>query len=458
MKKTAIIILIFITQLIFSSSFFASHVPGGNITYRCLGNNQYEITLTMYEDCGSAFETNSNESIDIVSSCGDNLSLSLTNTIFQQNISQLCPSSLAQSECNGGNLPGVYLHEWKGTITLPSQCDSWTFEFSSCCRNASSNLVGSSSNYYFYATLNNLDAPCNSSPTISAPPIPYYCVNQPVCYNLGIVETDGDSLAFSLVNALENATTSVSYQGGFTGALPINGITIDTESGLVSFTPTMIGNFVVVIRVDEYQNGQLIGTIVQDFTFEIANCTNQIISCNNSSISNVIGAATQIDASTIQMCEGVPFSFDLTFTDPDAADSIFVESNILTVLPGAVVSYSYPNLPSTNIMSMTVAWTPPIGSSNMNNIFTVIVRDNACPVSGLQTLVYTIDVIGPTYAGLDVTICQGNGVNITAVNGSTFNWTSISGEPMTAANFSCQNCPSSFASPTSTTVYRVVSD
>ena len=458
MQKIIIITLIFIAQLVFSSSFLASHVPGGNITYRCLGNNQFEITLTLYEDCGSAFETNSDENIDVVSSCGDNLSLSLTNDIFQQEISQLCPSSLAQSECNGGNLPGIYMHQWSGVITLPSQCDSWTFEYSSCCRNASSNLVGSTSSYYFYAILNNLDSPCNSSPTISAPPIPYYCVNQPVCYNLGIVETDGDSLVFSLVNALEDATTAVSYQGGFSGASPINGITIDTESGLVSFTPTAIGNFVVVIRVDEYLNGQLIGTIVQDFTFEIANCTNQIISCNNSSISNVTGSVTQTDPTTIQMCEGVPFSFDLIFTDPDAADSIFVESNVLTVLPGVVVSYSYPNLPSTNSMVMNVAWTPPPGSSNMNNIFTVIVRDNACPVSGLQTLVYTIDVIGPTYAGTDVTICQGDGVDITAVNGNVFNWTSISGDPITASNFSCQNCPSSFASPSTTTVYKVVSD
>ena len=29
----------------------ATHIVGGEITYRCLGNNQYEITLTVYRDC-----------------------------------------------------------------------------------------------------------------------------------------------------------------------------------------------------------------------------------------------------------------------------------------------------------------------------------------------------------------------------------------------------------------------
>ena len=29
----------------------ATHIVGGEITYRCLGNNRYEIILTVYRDC-----------------------------------------------------------------------------------------------------------------------------------------------------------------------------------------------------------------------------------------------------------------------------------------------------------------------------------------------------------------------------------------------------------------------
>lgn len=458
--KKILNVFILINTLVFTSFLaYGSHVPGGNITYQCLGNNQFQITLTLYEDCGTAFASASDETIDITSDCGHNLTLDLTNTVYQQNISQLCPSSMGQSECNGGNLPGVYMHQWQGIITLPAQCDSWRFSFDDCCRNSSSNLVGSSSDYYFYADLNNLDSPCNSSPSITAPPIPYYCVNQPVCYNLGITEADGDSLVYTLVSALDNANTPVVYQNGFSGVQPIAGITIDPVTGLINFVPTAQGNYVVVIRVDEYLNGVLVGTIIQDFTFEIANCSNQIISCNNSNISNVSGSVTQVNATTLEMCEGVPFAFDLTFTDPDINDSLFVISNINTVLPGSVVSYYYPNAPNTSVIAMNVAWTPPPGSSNSNNSFSVTVRDNACPVSGQQTLVYTIDVIGSTYAGLDLTICQGDTIGIAASNGSVFNWYGLSGDPIiVGTNFSCDNCASTQVNPSVTSVYEVVSD
>ena len=37
---------------------FSSHVPGGNITYECLGNNRYVITLNLFENCGTAFIKN----------------------------------------------------------------------------------------------------------------------------------------------------------------------------------------------------------------------------------------------------------------------------------------------------------------------------------------------------------------------------------------------------------------
>ena len=34
---------------------FCSHVPGGYITYECLGNNRYVVSLNIFENCGTAF-------------------------------------------------------------------------------------------------------------------------------------------------------------------------------------------------------------------------------------------------------------------------------------------------------------------------------------------------------------------------------------------------------------------
>ncbi|MCB0687033.1 MAG: hypothetical protein KDC53_10920, partial [Saprospiraceae bacterium] len=38
-------------MVLWSVSGFATHIVGGDLTYRCLGNDKYEITLMFYRDC-----------------------------------------------------------------------------------------------------------------------------------------------------------------------------------------------------------------------------------------------------------------------------------------------------------------------------------------------------------------------------------------------------------------------
>ena len=85
----------------------ASHVPGGNISYECIAPNLYEITLTVFEDCGTAFIGQNSESISITNSCGIPFSnnINLPIFIYQQEVSQLLFITTT-SECSGGNFPG----------------------------------------------------------------------------------------------------------------------------------------------------------------------------------------------------------------------------------------------------------------------------------------------------------------------------------------------------------------
>ena len=209
MKKLFISLII----LFSSYSLFASHVPGGNISYECIGPNTYVVTLTVLEDCGTAFISNAPESINVSNSCGLTFptSISLPIVTYQQEISQVCSQQISQTECNGGAFPGVYMHRWSDTITLSATCDSWIFSFDDCCRNASQNLTGTGSDYYFETVLNSSTSPCNNSPNLVSSPIPYVCINQTVNYNLGIFEPDGDSLIYSLVSALDNPGICLLY-------------------------------------------------------------------------------------------------------------------------------------------------------------------------------------------------------------------------------------------------------
>lgn len=443
------------------NALWASHVPGGNITYECLGNNQYLVTLTLFEDCGTAFETSADESISISNDCGITglTTASLTNTVFQQEVSQLCSSQLPQSECNGGSMPGVYMHQWQGVVTLPANCDSWIFSYSSCCRNNSSNASSSSANYYWESVLNSQTAPCNSSPVITGQPIPYNCVNQQVIYNFGVYEPDGNTLVYSLVPAATSATGSITYSGGYSGASPINGISINPNTGEITFTPTATGNYIVAVLIEEYDtNGNLVGSIVQDFQFEVISCAGN----NNpvpppGGVSNVSGSGFATGPNDVQLCEGDNICFDVVFTDA-ATDSVYLSSNIDNLFPGGTFTQTSWIGGSA---SATICFTVPAGA-NPFSVISINAMDNACPVVGVSSMSVGVTVVSSTTAGADETICLGSGVQLQAGGGSNFNWTLISGDPIVTngpnANFTCTNCPDPIASPSVTSTYEVTSN
>jgi hypothetical protein len=51
MKQINKQLLIFIISLLSIYYAHATHIIGGEINYRCLGNNKYQISLTVYRDC-----------------------------------------------------------------------------------------------------------------------------------------------------------------------------------------------------------------------------------------------------------------------------------------------------------------------------------------------------------------------------------------------------------------------
>lgn len=454
MKKIVIITLTFTLCLVHYIK--ASHIAGGDLTYTCLGNNQYQINLNLFVDC-SGFAPGTQEFVSFSSTCGgtQSLTVNLTNPGGTE-ISQLCASQINNSTCNNGNLPGMWVFSYVDTVTLPP-CDTWTMSWSTCCRNGAIVNLSSpdSQDSYLEATLNSATDSCNSSPVFTSQPIPYVCINQPVNYNYGVVESDGDSLHYSLIAAMNGSGNNLNYTNGYSSSSPISGISIDPNTGLLTFTPTTIGNFVVVILVEEFDSqGNLIGSVMRDIQFVVRNCGNVVPDPAAGAISNLTGAAVQTSPFAIELCEGVTFSFTATYTDPNPGDSLMVTSNIATVLPGATLTTS-----GANPMIATVTWTAPGGSANTNTSFSITVSDGACPIVGQQTFVYDVNVQPRTLGGPDHIICGPQTATLNGTGGSVFVWSVISGPPMVeGVNFSCDTCANPVASPASTTVYEVVSD
>lgn len=439
----------------------ASHVSGGDITYICIGPNQFEITFTMYRDC-SGITVPTTIPVTFTNTCGltnpaivnltlrDPVTGAVCTTPCATEVSQLCPSQIPNSTCNGGSLPGMQEYIYKGTVTFPGQCNSWTIAHQGNARNNSVNVTSSSGqNYYFEAVLRTLNAPCNNSPTFSAQPIPYLCAGNPVSYNLATIEPDGDSLYFSLIAAKNGPGSPVPYNAGYSGTAPLPGITIDPNTGQLNFTPTTIGNFIVVVQVEEFDAAGLsLGTVYRDFQFVIQSCSNTPPDPSSGTIQSFSGTALQTGPYSIQMCEGQNFSFNTVYTDPDPLDNLTFVTNINSVLTGS----TYTNTTGGNPLNASFSWTAPAGSGGQTLSFVVTIGDGACPIPGINTFTYTVNIITSTTAGPNRYYCPAGGpIQLNAAGGTTFNWSPGTG-------LSCTSCSNPLASPTTTTTYTVTSN
>ena len=298
MKHIILILSIVFGTWLIPSNALATHISGGEITYEHLGNDSFEITLTLYRDCSGANLGNGSRSISLTSSCGNLPDLALTlQNLGGTEVSQICPSQIVNSTCNGGTLSGMQKYEYKGIVQIVTNCADWTFSYDQFARNDNENLTGGVNTWGILvdATLNSVLYPNNSSPEYTADPIPYVCQNQQVNYNYGVVENDGDSLTYELIAARQSPSrpggSTINYVAGFSGTLPITGITIDSQTGQLNFTPTTLGNWVVVVRVNEYNGaGQLISTVMRDIMFVVLNCGTpaNIIPTAPDSIKNII--------------------------------------------------------------------------------------------------------------------------------------------------------------------------
>ncbi len=440
----------------------ASHVAGADITYECIGNDQYVITLNVFRDCFGT-TLGATESVDFSSTCGGNFSVTLPEISILE-VSQLCPLALPSSDCGAGGFPGMEQHVYQDTVTISPACDTWTMSWSLCCRNAQIDNLDTPDSFDLYveSTLNSQSATCNSSPYFTSQPIPYTCINQQVTYNFGVVENDGDSLAFTLVDALDAAGITIPYTPPYSAGSPTpfgaaqNALQLDPATGLLTFTPSQLGVYVVVIQVEEYDaNDNLVGTVMRDVQIVVENCTNDVPSSNSGQISSLTGSATQLDDYTIELCDGNSFSFDIAVSDTNLIDTVSLASNVSQVFPGATFTTN-PGNPAT----ATISWTA-IGGNSFFNSFVVYANDGACPIPGIQTYVYTVIINQSTVASEDAfVVCGQQAANISVQGGDNFVWTALpGGDPIDiGVNFGCDTCDVTWALPDSTTLYEVVSD
>ncbi|MEL6649781.1 MAG: hypothetical protein AAFQ87_03140, partial [Bacteroidota bacterium] len=256
-------VLLLLFSLSLSPSLLATHIMGSDITYFCTGPNQYEVTLTLFRDCAGILPI-ATQTINYQSNfCGVSSSLVLSQPSFPIDVTPLCPSQT--SACSGGSSQfGIEQYTYTGTLNLPPGCDDWVLSWKNCCRNYAITTLANPGNQSIYveALLDNTISPCNNSPVFNNIPTPIVCVNQPVIYNHGVTDPDGDQLVFSLVDCAQESNQSVLYGAGFNATTPLataGGVIVDASTGEITFTPNQIQIGVICVLVEEFRGGVKIG-------------------------------------------------------------------------------------------------------------------------------------------------------------------------------------------------------
>lgn len=455
MKKKILSLLIF---LFIGYNSFSVHFAGGNIYYDCLGNNQYRIWVEFTLDCLTNSSPGASVNVTATNTCGiaqAPINLPIVDAAGLD-VSQVCPRELPNTRCAGagGTVDGRRRYLFSATVTL-QPCNTWTFGLSLNARNNAVVNLNNVGSMYLEATLNSATDTCNNSVRYTGVQNPYVCVGFPASYNFGAVDPDGDSLTYTLISARSNTGVNYTYPAPYTSVVPIQSMTLN-NSGTISFNPTTMGSFVVVVEVREYDDSaRLVGTTMRDIQIVVQNCQGNVApDANSAYLYNLRGDGVIASPTKIEVCEGDTFSVDFAVIDSNAIDTLTLWStNLAAVLPGSTLSYS-----GINPVIGTLTWRVP-SNANTNNSISITVDDGYCPIPARSSFSLDVEVIKSTYASPDVTICLGDSTNLMAEGGNTFQWTSIAGPPMVlGTNFNCDTCIPANAKPTATTTYQVMSD
>ena len=453
-----ILFLLFFIQSIYG---YATHIYGGHLSYSKTSQpNQFKVVLDVISAC-NFMPTNTNSvALEVSNDCNANVTNSYLN-LYQSEIQpNLCTSEMSQFNCGSGD--GVEVYSYAGYITLPSTCSNYHLKSTIIHGIISDNTIGAH-NLYLEIELNNANGIQNTSPTLHAPKAPYVNINTPISLELGAIDPDNDSLVYSLVSSRSASNTYVQYASGYSALLPIQGMSIDPQTGIFSFLPTMSGTFIVVILIEEYNsNGDFTGSslidfpvFVHDYNF-LPNYAMNHFPFFDDSISNFNNFGTNATFLTgpnrIKMCEGDQFCFDITLNDTaDLNDSLFFITNLTDMLPNATMSIT-----GSNPKTATLCWTYSAGFENYDVKF--MGRDDDCPIYGFEFFRFRVEADKPIGFAYDNMICGDMSVNFNSNQNVPYQWSVLSGDPIViGTNFSCNNCSNPMASPQFTTTYLVES-
>ncbi|MEO6903371.1 MAG: gliding motility-associated C-terminal domain-containing protein [Bacteroidia bacterium] len=287
----------------------ASHLMGGEITWKCQGNGQYVFTMKLYRDCNgedfthfamlSVFNNPALDSIplsffskkDISPTCNSaGPSISCTKAETQPG----WPSSTSSIQ---GAVQETVFKSLPITLNGVPPKNGWIFTYADCCRNGSvNNLLNPSAHGFtlravMYGYRGQDASSCfDSSPEFTESPSAVICVGAPFTYNHNASDPDLDSLSYSWAKPFHEIKTTYNppvdpvewtFMNGYSFDNPLPGklqnpanipVTLNAATGAIAFTSYTQGNFETAIKVESWKCGQLVSEVYREVQIILMAC------------------------------------------------------------------------------------------------------------------------------------------------------------------------------------------
>ncbi|MEX0965873.1 MAG: T9SS type A sorting domain-containing protein [Bacteroidia bacterium] len=379
--------------LIFSFSAQATEYLGGEITWKCLGNDSFEVTVTVYTHCGP------NDTIDSTLTVTDSLSAYNVglNLVSEEDITNVC--DFIGTKCDSANAVFPYSTR-KSIFRTVIDVGNYTgcnlrLSYSDCCRKPFSGTPSYTPDFYIESSFNRCLAPCGSSPEFAENPIGVLCAGQCVLYTFNATDMGGDSLRFAWTPSLSDTNASINYPSPYSYDKPIyfngfpnnnlpptpplcRGFRLDSFTGDLFFRPMQQQRSQMAIKIDIYTNGIKTGDVTRDMHLNV-------ISCPPNNVPVITGINGGNSFST-EACPGQTLSFNVNSDDQDSGDTLTMDWN------GGIFGATF-TVGTGRTPTGTFTWTPKVGDARPEPYsFTVEAKDDACPINTSTIRTFRITV------------------------------------------------------------------
>ncbi len=307
MKKLLFVLLILFFFI--SNDLKATHYMGGEITWVCTSNGNFQFIMKAYRECYSNWGSAANYGLNqtLHTTAPGFSSITLRRVLgWPKDIAPQCnpDPNLVHIYCNNSNpmpnaapnLGAVQEHLFTSDYSYPNgvpltgipPANGWMFYWGSCCRNPCANIINSGSVSWrlraiMYPYNNQNVSTCfDNSPAFAELSLSVICTGSPFTYNHNAYDVELDSLTYEWGQPLlSSGFPIVGYTYGYSWSNPLPGIAqnannipavVNPTTGEISFTSYTSGAFVTSTRVSSYKGGIKVAEIWRDMQIVLVNC------------------------------------------------------------------------------------------------------------------------------------------------------------------------------------------